>query len=324
MARKGWLLVVVVLGMPLVVAGTGFGQDVKFPTKPIKMIMPFAPGSTEVLTRGLAKEAEKILGQPIVCETQAGGGRLLGLKMVADAKPDGYTLGVIMTSNIAWAPVLQKVPYDPRKDFTYVMLFGSYTMMLSAKADAPFKTAKELIEYSRTQGSLKFSTPSTNTMHDIVQYVVAKKAGVQWKHVPYTGDMPAVTALLGGHVSFVCAGPAQGPFIESGQIVPLVTYVDTRSEYFPKVPTWRDLGYPVGSESRPGIAGPAGMPKAVVEKLADAFKRAMETPTFAEICKKMVFSRVYSGPEDTVKFHEEQIERTYKMFKELDVPLVKE
>lgn len=324
---KNRLLCLVVAGLmiQIVTSGMGFAQEVKFPTKPIKVIMPFGPCQTDTITRVWAKEAEKILGQPIVCETQTGGGRLLGVKMVADAKPDGYTLGGVVTSAIAWMPLLQKVPYDPRKDFTFLTSFGTYsTMMLSVKSDSPFKTVNELIEYSRTHGPLKFSTPGTNVMHDIIQYSVAKKTGIQWKHVPYTSDIPAITALLGGHVSFTCCGGAQAPFIESGQLIPLVNYSETRSEFFPKVPTWRDLGYPYGAETRAGITGPAGMPKPIVEKLSSAFKKAIESAEFLEICKKMLFSRSYLGPEESTKFHHDQIEKVYKMFKELDLPIVKE
>ncbi len=323
MKRKGLLLSIVVWILLMGIPMAGLTEE-KFPTKPIKLIIAYAPGgSTDASARALAKGAEEYLGQPIVCENYAGAGGLLAMNMVVKAKPDGYTLGTLATSAVAWQPFLKEVTYDPLKDFTPILQYCAYLCLVSTKSDAPFKTAKELIEYSRQHPGLKFSTSSSYSMHDIVQYIVAKKAGVKWSHVPYAGGIPAITAVLGGHVSFVASTQEHVPYIQSGQLIPLVTHSDSRSKFFPNLPTWRDVGYPVGADTRAGLAGPAGIPKPVVQKLVEAFKRSLEKPAFTELMEKLTSEKIFVGPEEFQKFNAEQFERTYTMLKELDVPMVR-
>jgi len=306
------------------ISGAGFAQgspESAFPTKPIKIILPVGPGASDSLTRALAMQAEKILGQPIICENEVGGGRLLGLKMVASAKPDGYTLGLIMGSSVAWTPYFQDVPYDPLTSFTPIMSFGIFPGLISARSDAPFKTARELIEYSRTSGKiLKFATPGTNNPNDVIPYIVAKQAGVQWKHVPFPSGIPAITALLGGHVDFVASGGEQAPYIREGTLTPLVTVNEKRQAAFPAVPTWVELGYPVFTDSRPGLIAPAGVPQPIIERLASAFQKAIDTKEWQEVADKMVFSKSYLGPAEFRKFNEEAIADTRKMLMSLDIP----
>ncbi len=328
MKEKNILISAIIVFLTLIMTATsGFAQKEdgsKYPTKPIKLIIPVPPGSTDVLVRALSKEAEKYLGQPIVCENYPGGGLMVGTNMIKNAIPDGYTIGTMPTSVFAWHPFLNKVTYDPTKDFTLIMQFGDYDVMqVSTRSDAPFKTGKELIEYSRKNPGLKFSAAGNHTMHDTCQLIVAKRAGIDWKHVPYTGDMNALTALLGGHVSFMSGLGVQAPYIKSGQMISLASYTNKRSKYYPEVPTWRELGYAVGSDSRAGITGPSGIPKIIVEKLCGAFKKAVETDAFQEIAKKLLLNAIYAGPEEFAKFNDEQIKTTFEMFKELGVQIVK-
>ncbi len=323
MKEKRLILFISIFAVLTAMPMAAFGEE-KFPAKPIKLIIHMAAGgSTDVSARVLAKGAEKILGQPIVCENSPGAGGLLAVSMITKAKPDGYTLGTLPTSSVAWVPFLKEVSYDPLKDFSPILQYCTYLCLLSAKADGPFKTAKELIEFSRSHPGLKFATPNSYSMHDIVQYVVAKEAGVKWNHVPYSGGVPAITALLGGHVSFVASTQEQVPYIQNGQLVPLVTYSDSRSKFFPNLPTWREVGYPVGSETRAGIAGPAGIPKPVVQKLAEAFRAAMDTTAFKDIMEKLTSEVVFAGPEEFQKFNEVQFERTHKMLSDLGVTMVR-
>ena len=134
-------------------------QDTDFPTKPIKLIVAFAPGgSTDLTSRALAKGAEKYLGKPVVVENRPGGGGTLGPTLVSKEKPDGYTLGTLAGGAATWSPLILELAYDVKKDFTYIMQYGTYLMIVSARSDAPFNTAKELIEYSRKNPNLSFGT----------------------------------------------------------------------------------------------------------------------------------------------------------------------
>lgn len=320
--KRNYLLVSLTVCLGILILTPSFGQAETFPARQIKMIIPYtAGGGTDLMARGVAKVAEKILGQPIVAENNPAGGGLAALSVLEKSKPDGYTVAAIPTSSFVWQPLLREVAYDPFKSFTLISQISSYTLLVCGRADGPFKTAKELIEYSRTHPNLKFSTPSSNTMHDVVQYVVAKRAGVTWKHVPYKGGMDAITALLGGHVSFCVTNQEQVPFIVSGQLIPLVTHSDMRNSYFPDLPTWRDLGYPVGAETRVGIAGPAGIPKTIVDTLAQAFKKAVDNPEYIELTKTLKAERIYTGPEEFVKFNRDQYDRTRDMLKELGIAI---
>lgn len=317
------ILLTVFFVLPMLILTKTFVQAQAYPVRPIKMIVTYgAGGATDLMARGISKATEKILGQPIIVENNPAGGNLAGLSVLEKSKADGYTLAAIPTSAFAWSPHLVKIAYDPFKSFTLISQICSYTLLVCGKADGPFKNAKQLIEYSRTQPNLKFSTPSTNTMHDVVQYVVAKKAGVIWRHVPYKSGMEAITALLGGHVSFCVTNQEQVPFIMSGQLIPLATHSDRRNTYFPDLPTWRDLGYPVGAETRVGIAGPPGMPKPIVDALSEALKKAVDDPEYVELSKNLKAEKLYVGPEEFLKFNRDQYERTGTMLKELGIPIV--
>jgi len=326
--NKRLIVLVAVIVFQMMISSEAFtsGDEIaKFPTKPINLIVPFAPGgSTDISARALAKGAEKYLGQPIVILNQPGGGGSKGPALVAKEKPDGYTLGTLSTASAVWTPLLIKVPYDTLKDFTPIIQYGDYLLLVSAKADAPFKTGKQLIEYSRQHPGLAFSCVGTNHIHDTVQKIVAKAAGVQWRPVAFDGSISAITALLGGHVSFVATIQEQLAYIKTGQLIPIVAYSDKRSPLLPDVPTWRELGYDVGTESSLGIVGPAGIPKPVVNKLVDAFKRAMDSPEFVNVMKNSNIPIVYRGPEEFSKYNEDYTKRTYKMLKEIGVKMVKE
>lgn len=307
-------------------SGIAFGQKAEianYPTKPIKLIVAFAPGgTTDISARALAKAAEKYLGQPIVVVNQPGGGGSKGPTLLAKEKPDGYSIGTLSGGAACWAPLVIKLSYDPLKDFTPLLQYGEYISLVAARTDAPFKTAKELLEYSRRNPGLTFAVSGIKQVHDTIQLMVAKKAGITWRPVAYDGGVPAVTALLGGHVSFVAMTQELVPYIRSGDLRPLVSYMNRRSKLFPDVPTWRELGFDVGNEGGLGIAGPAGMPQPVVHKLVDAFKKAMEDREFIEIMEKMYIPIFYNGPEEFTKFIETNLKATAQMFKELGVQTV--
>jgi len=247
-------------------------QDTDFPTKPIKLIVAFAPGgSTDLTSRALAKGAEKYLGKPVVVENRPGGGGTLGPTLVSKEKPDGYTLGTLAGGAATWSPLILELAYDVKKDFTYIMQYGTYLMIVSARSDALLTPQRNLLNIpARIQILVSVRLATTR---------FPMSPSLSWpRRLVYSGKLSDSMAPFRrlqhcwvGHVSFIAATQEQIAYIKAGRIKPLVTYCESRSTALPDVPTWREVGYDVGAESALGIVGPAGIPKARVEKLVYAF-----------------------------------------------------
>lgn len=291
---------------PLIVPASALGQA-NFPTKPINFILPWGPGTgLDLWHRALCDAVGKILGQSVVLENKPGGsGTAAPATMAATAKPDGYTIAHIPITIMRF-PFMQKTTYDPLKDFTYIIhqsgfLFGTYV-----KSDSPFNTLKDMIEYARANpGKLTYGSPGAGTSLHIGMEQIALREGIKWTHVPQVQGLDA--QILGGHV-MVGANSAQWwPYTEAGQMRVLVVWTEKRNERLPDTPTLKELGYPFVFDSPFGIAGPKGMDPAVVQKLHDAFKQAMDDPKAKEIQKKFDFPTRYMDSAAYTKFVAEQV-----------------
>lgn len=268
-------------------AGTAFADT--YPSKPVTLIVPWpAGGSTDRHLRGLAEIAAKHLGQPIVVENKPGAGGTMGPgNMALNAKPDGYTIAQFPMGMLR-IPHMNKVPWHPINDFSFIVGLSGYTFGMTVRSDAPFKTFNDYIEAARKQpGKIDYGSTGVGTSPHLLMEEVAANAKVDLVHVPYKGNADMQQALLGGHVMAQSDATGWDKFVDSGQMRLLVTFGEKRTKRWPQVPTAKELGYNVVSTSPYGLVGPKGMDPAVVKKLHDAFKAAMDDPKHVALLEQL-------------------------------------
>ena len=278
-----------------------------FPARPITLVVPWpAGGSTDTHLRKLAELASKNLGQPIIIENKPGAGGMLGpAGMARNAAPDGYTLSQL-TVRAYRQPHMQKVDWDPLRDFTYVIGVSGYTFGVVVRSDSPFKTFDEMIAYARANpGKMSYGSTGTGTSPHLLMEEVAAKAGVEFLHVPFKGNADSTQALLGGHVMAQSDATGWGRFVDAGTFRLLATFGEQRTRW--GAPTARELGYDVVSYSPYGIVGPRGMDPKVVNVLHDAFKKAMDDPENQKVLQQLDQVYWYKSTEEYARWARETL-----------------
>lgn len=291
-----------------------------YPDRPINLIVNFSPGGgADLSSRALAKKAEKTLGQPIVVLNKPGASGTIGVGTVASAKPDGYTIGTATFSPLTMVPHGINLPYNPLTDFEYLLGYGQYLFGPCARTDAPYKNLKELIQYAKANpGKIKYSTTSLSSPNHFTMVHLAKAEGVKWDAVVFKDTPATVTAILGGHVDLVSQNPSDVvPYIRSGKLRLLFSASSVRWKWVPAVPTARELGYSFEVDSWLALGAPKGVPKPVMGKLRDAFKKALEDPEFREIMEKIYMPVAYRTGEEYQALVEKCFKENEAMFLEL-------
>ncbi|HEY9281798.1 MAG TPA: tripartite tricarboxylate transporter substrate binding protein [Eoetvoesiella sp.] len=262
-----------------------------YPSKPIRMISPFAAGgTTDILARIVAKELLAAQGQPIVVENQSGAGGTIGAAIVARSAADGYTLEVGGVSTHAMAGSLyKKLPFDPVESFDPVSILAYATIAIAVPASAPYNDLKELIAYAKAHpGELTYSSAGVGSINHLAMASLAKTADIDLLHVPYRGGAPAVTALLQQEVQVVAAGTSLLlPHVQSGKVRLIAITDENRARILPEVPTAGETlkGFKVANWY--GLLGPKGLPAAVSEKLWNDIDRIMKQPDIMAQLDKM-------------------------------------
>ena len=275
-----------------------------FPTKPVTLIVPWpAGGSTDRHMRALAELASKKLKQNIIVENKPGGGGTLGPgTMARTAKPDGYTITQYPLGMLR-IPHMQKMQWDPLKDFTFIVGVSGYTFGFTVRADSPYKTFNDNIESARKNpDKVDYGSTGIGSSPHLLVEELAINAKVQLNHVPFKGNADLQSALLGGHVMAQSDATGWDKFVENGQMRLLVTFGEKRTKRWPQVPTAKELGYGVVSQSPYGIAGPKGMDPAVVKVLHDAFKKAMDDPKHQELLEQLNQDLWYRSGDEYAKW----------------------
>ena len=266
-----------------------WAQATDFPTRPITLIVPFpAGGSTDRHMRTLADIAGKQLGQTIIVENKPGAGGTLGPgNMSRTARPDGYTITQFPMSMLRMAH-MQKTAWNPLTDFTYIIGVSGYTFGFTVRSDSPYKTFNEYIAAARkSPGKIEYGSTGIGSSPHLLMEELAENAKVTLNHVPFKGNADLQQALLGGHVAAQSDASGWDTYVDGGQMRLLMTFGEKRTQRWPEVPTAKELGYGVVSTSPYGLAGPKGMDPAVVRKLHDAFKKAMDDPRHVEVLKQL-------------------------------------
>lgn len=254
-----------------------------YPDKPIKLIVPFPPGGgTDIISRVVGDKLSSALGWKVVVENKAGAGGTLGLDAAAKAKPDGYTIVMAQTSNMAIAPSLMSaLPYDPIKDFTPVTLVSEVPLMISVGAESPYKTFADLVNAAKADpGKLLFASPGNATVAHLTGEYLQRVVGIKYKHVPYKGTAQALPDVISGRASFFVASveSAKGP-IKAGQLRPVAVTSAKRLADWPDVPTVAESGFPGFSATTWfGIAVPAGTPAQAVARLSSEIGKVLQSP----------------------------------------------
>lgn len=293
----------------------GAAQADNYPSKPVTFIIPWpAGGSSDLTMRALAEAASKHLGQPIIIENRAGASGTAGpAVMAASAKPDGYTVAQ-MPITVFRLPQMVKTSFDPSKDFTYILNVTGYTFGVVVKADAKWKTFGELIADAKANpGKVSYGTPGAGTSLHITMEQIAAMAGAKFTHVPFKGGAETNAAVLGGHVSAVANSTGWGGLVDARELRLLVIWGRERSKRWPDVPTLKEAGFDLVSNSPFGIAGPRGMDPKVVQKLHDAFRKGMDEPSYAAAMKKFDMEPFYMLTADYEKFAHASIRQEGKL-----------
>jgi tripartite-type tricarboxylate transporter receptor subunit TctC len=294
------------IGVWLLTAATSvLGQA--FPSKPVTLICPWpAGGGTDLHLRKLAEIASKHLGQNVVVENRPGGSGMNGpATMAKTARPDGYTISQLAITAFRM-PHMQKVDWDPIKDFTYIIGLAGYTFGIVVKADSPFKTFQDLLDYARKNpGKLSYATPGTGTSLHLAMEEIGAKAGVQFLHIPFKGYADGATALLGGHVMIQVDSTGWARQVDAGLLRLLATLGDKRTRW--NVPTVSELGVDTVSNSPYGLVGPKGMPPQVVKVLHDAFKAAMDDPDHLKTLQQLDQAYWYKSTDDYARWAAETL-----------------
>lgn len=306
-----------------VLAPVGLAQAQAFPSKPITLIVPWpAGGSTDRHHRALAEIASKHLGQNIIVENKPGVGGTLGPGgMAMTAKPDGYTISQFPMGMLR-VPHMQKVPWNPLTDFTYIIGTSGYTFGFTVRADSPYKTFKEYIEAARKNpGKIDYGSTGIGTSPHLLMEEVSANAGVKLNHIPFKGNADLMQALLGGHVMAQSDASGWDKFVDNGQMRLLVTFGEKRTKRWPQVPTAKDLGYNVVSTSPYGLVGPKGMDPAVVKVLHDAFKKALDDPKHAEVLAQLNQEIWYRSGEDYARWARETYVKDKRLIERLGLAM---
>jgi tripartite-type tricarboxylate transporter receptor subunit TctC len=288
----------------LVALTTAVGQAQTYPTKTIKIVVPYpAGGPTDLVGRTLAEALTKALKKTVIVENKVGAGGTIGSDSVVKSAPDGYTLLLGLMGPMSIAPkIAPNLPYDPQKDLAPIRLVALMPEVLVARPTLGLKTLGDVVAYGKANpGKLTIASAGNGSLPHLAAELLKRETGIDALHVPYRGAAPAVNDLLGGQVDLMFGdGPVVLPQILGNLLVPVVMATDKRLPALPDVPTSIEAGFPtVRSENWYGVLAPKGTPRPIVEALDQAIAAAMSEPKVEESFTKLGVYIVKDGTPET-------------------------
>ncbi|MBL8524669.1 MAG: tripartite tricarboxylate transporter substrate binding protein [Betaproteobacteria bacterium] len=305
------------------VGAPAFAQD-KWPSKPIKYIVPFPPGgTTDILARLISAKLATALGQPVLVENKAGAGGNIGSDFVAKSAPDGYTiLGGTISSHAINASMYKTMPYDPIKDFQPITLIGTNANVLIVDPKSPYKTAQELIAAAKAKpGSISFASAGAGTSQHLSGELFKAMAGIDMVHVPYKGSAPAIQDVMGGQVPMMFdTTVVAAPHVKSGNVRALAVTSSKRVKGMETIPPLAEAGVP-GYQlvSWQGIFAPAGTPKDIVTRLNAELVKIIAMPDVRERLDTLGVDPVANSPEEFSAFQKAELAKWAKVVKDAKI-----
>jgi len=294
-----------------------------YPTHPIQLVIPGAPGdAVDIAARSAADELAKILKIPIIPMNKPGGGSIVGTEFAVKSKKDGYTLLYALSSGLVYNPAINpdSVPYDPIRDLEPLGLHVNFPTVISVRADSPWKNFSEILEYARKNpGKFRCGTLGVGSINHFQLEIIKSITNTDITMVPFKGASPAVTALLGGHIesAFVAVVLSQ-PHYQSGKLRGIL--LDFKVAALPDIPTLRELGYPQDLPvSFFAFFAPAGIPEEAKKVLVPAIEKAIKTPELVTRLQKLWYITHYKSPAELKQLLSENYERAKSIAQKMDL-----
>lgn len=291
-----------------------FAQAAPWPSKPIKLVVPYAPGgSTDVVARVVAESLGKRLGQNIIIDNKPGKGAMVGSALVAKAPPDGYTLLMSVISGLTISPALYGgSDFDPMADFIHVSIASRNPSVLVANNDFKAKSFKEYVEIAKAEpGKLAYATSGAGSSNHLLGAQLEQVIGAALVHIPYRGAGPAMVDVIAGNVpSMFDSLPSAAPHIKAGKVRALAVSGEERNPAFPDVPTMKELGYPdLISYSWFGISVPAKTPQPIVDRLAAEIQAVLKEPAVVKRWEEIGAEGSTMTPAEVTRFIQAEIDK---------------
>jgi tripartite-type tricarboxylate transporter receptor subunit TctC len=306
------------------IAGAGTAVAADYPARPIRMIVPFAPGgSTDLVGRLIAEFVGRELGQSIVVENKGGAGGAVGAELIARSVPDGYTVGMATVSTHGSNPAIYKnLKYDPVKDFAPISNVMGIPSVFAVNPKVPAKDMKEFIALAKADPmKYSFASPGVGSLGHANIENFMMLSGIKLLHVPYRGAGPALNDAMAGEVDAITDNLSSTlPHLLGNRLRPLAVLGAERSDVLPDVPTYAELGFPaMGTGGWFGLVAPAGTPKDVIDTLNQAVKKAAANPEFQERAKKAGGTLITNSPEEFAEQIDAALDRYAKVVKAANI-----
>ncbi len=305
---RGWRSLAI--GLLLGIGASLVGAQTAWPTKPVRIVVPYPPGgANDILARVVSEKLSAAIGQPVLVDNRPGAGAVVGTEHVVRAAPDGYTFLMAASGPIVFNPALMsKLSYNPLRDLAPVSIVGSFPLVLGVREDFPARNLKELIQYTQARPNQSaYSHPTTS--FQLVMEWLKTRTGLQGIHVPYQGSAPSVNAVLTGEVqmTLIDTGPI-APMLQAGKVRALAVTSDQRLANYPNVPTLKEQGVDLAVNLWSGLLAPVGTPVPIIARVQAEVARIMAMPDVVDRMNKLDIRPVGGTPADMAKTIASEIE----------------
>jgi tripartite-type tricarboxylate transporter receptor subunit TctC len=278
----------------------------EYPSQPVRIVVPFAPGAgNDLLGRLTAEALTPRLGQTVFVENKPGAGSAIGIDLVAKSKPDGYTILWTASDGISILPAVKTVvPYRVPEDFTFIARITQLPFIVAVNPKLPINSLQELIAYGKANpGKLRYGTAGVAGGPHMATALLTKTAGIEAVHVPYQGVAPALAALVGGHIDLVLAAPSSiKPHADSGAVRTIAMSGKTRHPNFPNTPTWTESGLPLDITVFYGVLAPAGTPEPILARLRKEIGEMLRDPKIVDRLNTLGYQPEYIAGDEFKSF----------------------